>query len=419
MSQNNKKPIFDGYINDINKAFESLYGKTPTTNDSDLLTKTLFNILDSYYFKELYNYKKIGVDESGAYTLKAFSNAFIEDSKLYKEGEGKDSEVAINKYMKTIMNVNSYKIPSPNDIDINYYPHFIDCVSSNSNLATSRITKEVSDLSHKDEDLMKSKLKEINSIYEVLFEENPVKRQLYLKEKEDLKISIIPDEKLNEFINNLKIKSSTDNVHSFLKENYDLRYFSNEELKSKSNNYTVIAHNDFEIAGLVSVKESESMANSLNKYANKFMTAVSVMVAKSFRGQSLGVKMFEEVLKDADKNDYIVIRTGASENGRNYLRDNITQKSKQYSNVPVIQSEVFDHLKYSLPSVFNNSDYSTAKTKLKTVLNEVSEFQEALNKEKSEARSSDEFYAIADKEEDFYKQLGKKFPTQKPKQKLR
>src|SRR5690606_1743491 len=125
---------------------------------------------------------------------------------------------------------------------------------------------------------------------------------LYLKEKEDLKISIVPDEKLNEFINNLKIKSSTDNVYSFLKENYDLRYFSNEELKNKSNNYTVIAHNDFEIAGLVSVKESESMSNSLNKHADKFMTAVSVMVAKSFRGQSLGVKMFEEDRKSTRLN---------------------------------------------------------------------------------------------------------------------
>ena len=118
--------------------------------------------------------------------------------------------------------------------------------------------------------------------------------------------------------------------------------------------------------------------------------------------------MFDEVLKEAEKNEYILIRTGSSENGRNYLKDNITAKTKEYPTVPVIQAEVFEHLTPNLKHIFGKNSFNAGKNKLNEIISDIESFQDAIKIEKKEARSTDEFYAIADKEEDYFKALNKK-----------
>lgn len=405
MSNKSKQSVIEGYVKDINSAFKSIYNRDFNADDSLLLNKTLYNILDSYFFRDLYNFKKMGIDENGQYVIKSISNGFLDEEVLQKNGT--TETVNINQYQKKINNINVNKIPNPVDIDINYYSYFLDVLPNN---LVNRTLTEVTMPQHPDEQAMKEALINIDSMYNVLFETSDLKKQLYLKQKDMLTFTIVPESDAIAFIKSTvkTQKLNNDEYMDYLKHNYDLRYCSNDFTGKENNNFYVFAHNNFELAGVTVIRESETVSNILKSDADKFMTVTSVMVAKNFRGQSLGVKMFDEVLKEAEKNEYILIRTGSSENGRNYLKDNITAKTKEYPTVPVIQAEVFEHLTPNLKHIFGKNSFNAGKNKLNEIISDIESFQDAIKIEKKEARSTDEFYAIADKEEDYFKALNKK-----------
>jgi len=402
--------IFDGYIKDIKEAFHQIYNRVPNFSDSEILVSSLHTIINSYYFENLYQYSKLGIDENNQYFLSVIPNKNIEKKSLDIDGQ----EILITDYTKKILGESRRRMPLNNELPISAFKQFVDFGIGQ--VMPANIDEIfISDFS----DILPVivQLKKNNpSLYNVIFEESDLKQNLILKNKKDLEFDVVPVDKIETYFkDNLKIQS-VENAYELLNTNYDLRYLVKQTHKKDSPNFIIVARNDFEIAGVSVVDQSNDMINSLKTVNGKnmgelFMKVSSIMVSKNYRGQGLGVQLFETAINEAKKQDYILIRSEASDLGRNYLKSNIDNiaNSKQ---VPVINSEWFEILKPLLPKIFNNS-YESGKDTLLNVLDEMRIFEKSIHEKKMNARSGSDFFAIEDEQQDFFKKLSSRYNTKR------
>lgn len=159
-------------------------------------------------------------------------------------------------------------------------------------------------------------------IYKKIFETNPIRQSLYLKERHSIQYSIIYPENdstykdilkfhkvgyVNENLtcNLLKTRQLEDSMTQYNLEHFEL---GNTNLQ----NFIVIAHNGSEVCGVAGVGNSEDTGLLFMSY---------ISVARSFRGQKIGVHLFNNVKNELEKNAQIMEMSQYTTAGQKYLSE--------------------------------------------------------------------------------------------------
>jgi predicted GNAT family acetyltransferase len=407
-NNNNEEVILTGYLSDIKKAFNIEYGREANRKDSEVIASSLYSIINSYYFEGLYQYSKIGTDHEDNYYLKVIPSKNLEKATVNVDGEN----VLIADYTKKILGESRRRMPLNSELPISGFTSVVDLgidQPEENGMDEIFITSNLEILP------VINRLKEINpDLYNVIFEENDLKQSLIVKSKHDLTFDIVSFDDLDNYLaNTIKIQSTND-VYSSLNKNYDLRYLVKESKPKNTNGFAVVAHNNLEIGGIAIVDASivvdkaiSHLGQSTKDVAAKFLKVSSVMVSNNYRGQGLGVSLFEQVINEAAKKDFIIIRSESSDLGRNFLKKNIDllAESKQ---VPVINAEWMNTITPLLSKMFNGQ-WTTGKTMLNELITDVKAFDKQIHEKKMNARSSNDFFDIEDEEKDFMNNLAKRF----------
>lgn len=411
----NEEVVLTGYLSDIKKAFNIEYGREANRKDSELIASTLYSIINSYYFEGLYQYSKIGTDHEDNYYLKVIPSKNLEKATINVDGE----DILVADYTKKILGESRRRMPKNSELPISGFTAVVDLgidQPEENGVDEIFITSNLEILP------IINRLKAINpEVYTVLFEENDLKQNLILKSKHDLDFDIVSFEQLDKYLETAHKIQQTQDVYSSLNKNYDLRYLVKESKPKNTNGFVVVARNHLEIAGIAVVDSSVVVEKAISHLgepakdmAAKFLKVSSVMVSNNYRGQRLGVSLFEQVINEAAKKDFVIIRSEASELGRNFLKKNIDTlaESKQ---VPVINAEWMNSITPLLPKMFDGQ-WDAGKTLLNSLITDVKTFDKQIHEKKMNARSSNDFFDIEDEEKDFMNNLAKRFdkkPTSK------
>lgn len=170
-------------------------------------------------------------------------------------------------------------------------------------------------------DLHHSLLKK-DSMYPCYLETNPIRQKINLVDKFDLKYSwvSVKDESLFNTLKNYQ------NIDASLKFN-DIKDFLNHEMglsfihDSQRNREFLICHNQQEIAGIASLPSSSHFKNFENRDNIKAISYIAVN--NSFRGHNIGLSLFKEIFQKAKEEQWILVRTSASEDGNTFLKSKI------------------------------------------------------------------------------------------------
>lgn len=408
----NEEVILTGYLSDIKKAFNIEYGREANRKDSEIIASTLYSIINSYYFEGLYQYSKIGTDHEDNYYLKVIPSKNLEKATINVDGE----DILVADYTKKILGESRRRMPKNSELPISGFAGAVDLgieQPEENGIDEIFITSNLEILP------IISRLKEINpEVYTVLFEENDLKQNLIVKSKHDLDFDIVPFEHLDKYLETSHKIQQTQDVYGSLNKNYDLRYLVKESKPKNTNGFAVVARNELEIAGIAMVDSSvvvdkaiSHLGETAKDMAARFLKVSSVMVSHNYRGQGLGVRLFEQIINEASKKDFVVIRSEASELGRNFLKKNIDTlaESKQ---VPVINAEWMNSITPLLPKMFNGQ-WDNGKTLLNSLITDVKAFDKKIHEKKMNARSSNDFFDIEDEEKDFMNNLAKRFDVKR------
>lgn len=411
-NSNNEEVILSGYLSDIKKAFHIEYGRKATKHDSEIIASSLYSIINSYYFEGLYQYSKIGTDHEDNYYLKVIPSKNLEKATVNIDGE----DVLIADYTKKIMGESRRRMPLNSELPISGFTSLIDLgidQPEENGIDEIFITSNLEILP------IINRLKEINpELYTILFEENDLKQNLILKSKHDLDFDIVTFEQLDKYLETAHKIQKTNDVYSSLNKNYDLRYLVKESKPKNTNGFAVVARNHLEIAGIAVVDASvvvdkaiSHLGESTKEMAAKFLKVSSVMVSNNYRGQGLGVSLFEQVINEAAKKDFVIIRSEASELGRNFLKKNIDTLAEN-KQVPVINAEWMNSITPLLPKMFDGQ-WMAGKALLNSLITDIKAFDKQIHEKKMNARSSNDFFDIEDEEKDFMNNLAKRFDVKR------
>lgn len=409
--------IFTGYLKDIEEAFENTFNKKPSTKDDfNIINISLYSILKSYYFQDNYKYLQIGFNNNGETAISYADNNKFESTKL----DGLEPL----KYAKNI-GKKTLKELKPEDIDINHFPKRFSSqkdFDNKSNLTTLKLNQlplECKELLNQ----LKNK-----KFYNALLEDSDIKKELVIKLKEEYLISVVPQFEIEKFLEskfkeqNLKINE----IYDFLKLNYDFRFFAKELIskdersllnsvdidkysfnkinKNLNNNFYIIAHTAYEIAGIAPVNKNINFANIVK--SDDFFNVTSVMVASNARGKGLGVKMFQKAIEEAINRNIFLVRTQSTEQGQNYLKTNIDKLIKE-KKAPVIDAEDVNYLYSPILNIFNkNKDKSKIHQSICNLLSEISDFKTKIHESKKDTKSIDEIYDLEDNLKKYMENLG-------------
>lgn len=408
----NEEVVLTGYLTDIKKAFNIEYGREPNKDDSEIIASTLYNIINSYYFEGLYQYSKIGTDHENNYYLKVIPSKNLEKATVNIDGE----DILIADYTKKVLGESRRRMPKNSELPISGFKSIVELGIEQ---PESTSIDEIFVTSNLEILPIINRLKEAKpDIYNVIFEENDLKQSLIVKSKHDLSVDIVPFENLDSYLEKTLKIQETPNVYTTLNNNYDLRYLVKESKPKDTNGFAVVAHNNLEIAGIAIVDASVVVDKAIShlgqhskEMAGKFLRVSSVMVSNNYRGHGLGVALFENVINEAGKQDFIIIRSEASELGRNYLKRNIDTlaESKQ---VPVINAEWMPAITPLLSKMFNGQ-WDAGKTMLNSLITDVKAFDKQIHEKKINARSSSDFFDIEDEEKEFMNNLSKRFDVKR------
>jgi GNAT superfamily N-acetyltransferase len=413
----NEEVILTGYIHDIKQAFHIEYGREATRKDSEIIASTLYSIINSYYFEGLYQYSKIGTDHEDNYYLKVIPSKNLEKSMVNIDGE----DVLIADYTKKIMGESRRRMPKNNELPISGFSSVVDLGIGQPN---ENSIDEIFITSNLEILPVIKRLKELKpELYNIIFEENDLKQSLIVKSKHDLTFDVVSFDNLDNYLKDTMNIQQTDDVYSTLNKNYDLRYLVKEAKPRNTNGFAVVAHNKLEIGGIAIIDTSIVVDKALSHLGEvakdisaKFLKVSSVMVSNNYRGQGLGVLLFDHIINEAAKKDFVIIRSEASELGRNFLKKNIDTLASR-KQVPVINAEWMNAITPLLPKMFNGQ-WEAGKTMLIDVITDVKAFDKQIHEKKMNARSSNDFFDIEDEEKDFMSNLTKRF-DKKPASKVK
>lgn len=182
------------------------------------------------------------------------------------------------------------------------------------------------------------KLEQKDPIYKKIFETSPIRQSLFLKERHSIQYSVIYPENegadqsiYKEILKFHKLGYVNEKESCALLKSeqlqdamvqYDLMHFGIGALNKQ--NFMVIAHNDHEICGVAGVSDSEATGLLFMSY---------ISVARSFRGQKIGIHLFNNVKNELEKNAQIMEMSQYTTAGRKYLSEPLETIIKTTSNI--------------------------------------------------------------------------------------
>jgi hypothetical protein len=213
------------------------------------------------------------------------------------------------------------------------------------------------------------RLKE-DPIFNMLLTDDSIQQLLNLKNKNNIEFKTIETGYYNTsgVTDMLKFENSS-YCNATLMNHYSLNYFP----QNKDKQYTaIVAHNDFEIAGIIGIIDS----NTYNEYPEKFASYISfIEVGEQFYGRQLGIQLMKEAIEYARKEDLILFMTPYSDNGSTYIHQKINELAKTSGVIIISEYEK----KAAVKAINKYKDLP--KSELKSKLADVLDFMRANYKE--------------------------------------
>ena len=205
------------------------------------------------------------------------------------------------------------------------------------------------------------RLKE-DPIFNMLLTEDAVQQLLILKNKNNIEFKQTEAGLYNtdSVTNILKFENSSYSM-STLMHHYSLNYFP----QNRDDNYTaIVAHNDFEIAGIISLIDSKKY----NDLPDNFAKDVSfVEVSEQYYGRQLGIQLMKQAIEHAKQEGLILFMTSYSDNGSTYIQQKINELAK--TSGVIIVSSAEKETAFKVINKYKSKSTPEIKEKLADALN--------------------------------------------------
>jgi hypothetical protein len=205
------------------------------------------------------------------------------------------------------------------------------------------------------------RLKE-DPIFNMLLTEDTVQQLLILKNKNNIEFKQTEAGLYNtDTVTNILKFENTSYSMSTLMNHYSLNYFP----QNRDDNYTaIVAHNDFEIAGIISLIDSKKY----NDLPDNFAKDVSfVEVSEQYYGCQLGIQLMKQAIEHAKKEGLILFMTSYSDNGSTYIQQKINELAK--TSGVIIVSSAEKEAAFKVINKYKSKSTTEIKEKLADALN--------------------------------------------------
>lgn len=376
--------IFNSYKEEMNE------NNLLSLNDLNSINKIFYKYLKSYYFENLYDSTILKINAEGYLYPLLINNSEIDNSFSISGKVGKWDEI-INylKQPELLEKLDNFKI-----YDIQKFINYKKLNNEvwelfNYNKEDQLFTDSIV-LDELENNVINS-LKKLNDFYSIIFENNEIKKSLNLKNKKEFKIKVIDLKKdgynnINSVLEKFN-RIPCENIKNLLLENYGFKFIKNV-LNTKK---LVIAHNQFEISGIIVVDNSYALKRLEIIDFDKFDYNCGITVGKSFRGYSLGIKMFEFLANNVKENNNILLNSQATTIGDKYIKNKLSNfiKNNKDKSIVMLDEDEKDNFGYRLIEILfknkslliddlNNKlisqkelDYNSAKNFLNEYINKI------------------------------------------------
>lgn len=376
--------IFNSYKEEMNE------NNLLSLNDLNSINKIFYKYLKSYYFENLYDSTILKINSEGYLYPLLINNSEIDNSFSISGKVGKWDEI-INclKKPELLEKLDKFKI-----YDIQKFINYKKLNNEvwelfNYNKEDQLFTDSIV-LDELENNVINS-LKKLNDFYSIIFENNEIKKSLNLKNKKEFKIKVIDLKKdgynnINSVLEKFN-RIPCENIKNLLLENYGFKFIKNV-LNTKK---LVIAHNQFEISGIIVVDNSYALKRLEIIDFDKFDYNCGITVGKSFRGYSLGIKMFEFLANNVKENNNILLNSQATTIGDKYIKNKLSNfiKNNKDKSIVMLDEDEKDNFGYRLIEILfknkslliddlNNKlisqkelDYNSAKNFLNEYINKI------------------------------------------------
>lgn len=376
--------IFNSYKEEMNE------NNLLSLNDLNSINKIFYKYLKSYYFENLYDSTILKINAEGYLYPLLINNSEIDNSFSISGKVGKWDEI-INylKQPELLEKLDNFKI-----YDIQKFINYKKLNNEvwelfNYNKEDQLFTDSIV-LDELENNVINS-LKKLNNFYSIIFENNEIKKSLNLKNKKEFKIKVIDLKKdgynnINSVLEKFN-RIPCENIKNLLLENYGFKFIKNV-LNTKK---LVIAHNQFEISGIIVVDNSYALKRLEIIDFDKFDYNCGITVGKSFRGYSLGIKMFEFLANNVKENNNILLNSQATTIGDKYIKNKLSNfiKNNKDKSIVMLDEDEKDNFGYRLIEILfknkslliddlNNKlisqkelDYNSAKNFLNEYINKI------------------------------------------------
>ncbi len=352
--------VFNKFEKDIFNAYENLFGKVNKLSNeeiskcTEICNKILFDICHSYYMRDQYKNTKL------------LQSADINNNKFYYVASTYQNEEDKSNYNHYLIKGGILLNEIENNSDF-FSRKFADVFD-----ATNEYNKVI--------ELLKKE-----KYYNILLEDNLIKRQLNLKKKDDLQLSIINNDiSINYFksiLSNQNIENE-EQLKIYLKTNCGIDFI---DLDSQKNYTWFIYHNEDDIAAIGTIKNNNLMKNIQdNKEMFKYLSFITVNYG--FRGKSLGTKIYEEIIDYCIDNNFILEISDFTNEGSLYLKKNFEIiNNNNIHKLPIIKKEYYPEIESFIIKNSKSNNYNEIRNKLINTINNLKEVE----KEKGKLLKSD------------------------------
>lgn len=325
--------VLNRFEKDILDVYEKTYGKVDISNAealskaSNVCNAVLIDICQSFYFAKKYNsFRLMDIKDPAGNTFSYVSAPFRNDS----EGMSHDPD---NKHIYYIRNGVFFN-------EIATKCNMLDCQF---NICIDDSIKEMA------EPLKKLLVKEL--FYESIFETNPIKKSLILKNREDFTISVFEQgmkvEDFSKLIKEQHINNDKD-LDGYLNFSCGINFI---KLERQSDYSFFIVHNHEDVVGVGAIANNPFVKELPD--SDKFKYLSFIAVSSAYRGHSVGVKISDAIMEHCANNNYIYESSGYTKDGAKYMAPKIAASSVKFEKtLPVLHEHYGDIVRDYIKSKF-------------------------------------------------------------------
>ena len=325
--------VLNRFEKDILDVYEKTYGKVDISNAealskaSNVCNAVLIDICQSFYFSKKYNsFRLMDIKDPAGNTFSYVSAPFRNDS----EGMSHDPD---NKHIYYIRNGVFFN-------EIATKCNMLDCQF---NICIDDSIKEMA------EPLKNLLVKEL--FYESIFETNPIKKSLILKNREDFTISVFEQgmkvEDFSKLIKEQHINNDKD-LDGYLNFSCGINFI---KLERQSDYSFFIVHNHEDVVGVGAIANNPFVKELPD--SDKFKYLSFIAVSSAYRGHSVGVKISDAIMEHCANNNYIYESSGYTKDGAKYMAPKIAASSVKFEKtLPVLHEHYGDIVRDYIKSKF-------------------------------------------------------------------